>query len=100
MGNLRAAFGRRGRLLGRRDYCWYSHGRGGRRGERAIHSTHAAVYNFDTETNSWTSTDGGVSRVFIFSNPQAATFRVIGISGEEKVLASYSILTAHFLAYS
>jgi len=47
-------------------------------GETAVHSTRAAVYNYDA--GQWKSVDGGSSRVYIFHNPANNNYRVIGQS--------------------
>jgi len=51
--------------------------------EVAIAAASAAVYYFDTDNTQWVPVDGGLSVVYIYQNPDATSFRVIGMSQVE-----------------
>lgn len=53
-------------------------------GEQNVLATRAAVYNYDANNKSWTSVDGGESRVFVFHNPAKNAYRTVGMSVSTK----------------
>ena len=49
-------------------------------------SAKAAVYHFNSQTESWTPVDAGLSKVEIFNNPTNNSYRVVGVSYKNQAI--------------